>query len=198
MRRIAAITAEYVHRQLHGRTKGHRVVRVRPAVVRAADDGGDDGVVTAGDVAGQTQNADDAMAAQKEGAGEENVPEGESTSHLTSGLAAPSSAAAANLRHDDADAAPANRASAATTDAANANAGETTTSSGGDTGGDTHVVSFEGSRDRIIVVAKKMSMQRWLAGSDEVDVFVKHVFKTFMLTPIIMMYLWCYQIFNKS
>ena len=62
MRRIAAITAEHVHRQLHGRTKGHAVVR--PAVVRAADDGGDDGVVTAGDLAEQTENADDAMAVE--------------------------------------------------------------------------------------------------------------------------------------
>jgi hypothetical protein len=60
MRRIAAVTAEHVHRQLHGRTKGHAVVR--PTVVRAADDGGDDGVVTAGDLAEQTENADDAMA----------------------------------------------------------------------------------------------------------------------------------------
>ena len=45
-----------------GRTKGHAVVR--PAVVRAADDGGDDGVVTAGDLAEQTENADDAMAVE--------------------------------------------------------------------------------------------------------------------------------------
>ena len=107
------------------------------------------------------------------------MPEGESASHLTSGLAAPSSAAAATLRHDDADAAPATGASAATTGAANANTDETTTS-----GGDTHVVSFEGARDRIIVVARKMTTQRWLVGSDEGDAFVKHVFKTFMLTPI--------------
>ena len=96
-------------------------------------------------------------AARKEGAGEEKVPEGESTSHLTSGLAAPSSAAAATLRHDDADAAQATGASAATTDAANGNADKTTTSGGGDT----HVVSFEGARDRIIVVAKKMHNDGW-------------------------------------
>jgi len=110
-------------------------------------------------------------AAQEEGAGEEKVPEGESTSHLTSALLAPSSAAAATLREDADDAAPATGASAATTDAANANADETTTSGGGDTeeeiGGDTHVVAFEGARGRIIVVAKKMTMTRWFIGSDE-------------------------------
>ena len=37
---------------------------MQPAVVRAADDGGDDGEVTAGDVAEQTENADDAMAVE--------------------------------------------------------------------------------------------------------------------------------------
>ena len=36
MRRIAAVTAEHVHRQLHGRVKGHAVVR--PAAERAADE----------------------------------------------------------------------------------------------------------------------------------------------------------------
>ena len=62
MRRIAAITAEHVHRQLHGRTKGHAVVQ--PAKVRAADDGGEDGIVTVGDVTEQTDNADDVMAVE--------------------------------------------------------------------------------------------------------------------------------------
>ena len=62
MRRITAITAEHVHRQLHGRTKGHAVVQ--PAEVRAADDGGEDGIVTVGDVTEQTDNAGDVMAVE--------------------------------------------------------------------------------------------------------------------------------------
>ena len=115
------------------------------------------------------------------GAGEEKVPERESTSHLTSVLATPSSAAAATLREDADDAAPANQASAATTDAAvdNANADETTTSGGGDT----HVVGFEGARDQIIVVAKKSTLW-WVLLSEDTILALDRVYATFMLTPI--------------
>ena len=36
-------------------------------------------------------------------------------------------------------------------------------------GADTHVVGFEGHRNGVVVVAKKMNFQRWLVGSDEAD-----------------------------
>ena len=58
MRRIAAMTAEHVHRQLHGRIKGHAVVR--PAAERAADEGR--GSAVADDVTEQTSSAGDVMA----------------------------------------------------------------------------------------------------------------------------------------
>ena len=58
MRRIAAVTAEHVHCQLHGRAKGHAVVR--PAAERAA--GEDQGGTVTDDVTEQTQNASDVMA----------------------------------------------------------------------------------------------------------------------------------------
>ena len=37
---------------------------MQPAKVRAADDGGEDGIVTVGDVTEQTDNADDVMAVE--------------------------------------------------------------------------------------------------------------------------------------
>ena len=58
MRRIAAMTTEHVHRQLHGRIKGHAVVR--PAAERAAGEGRRGTV--ADDVTEQTSNAGDIMA----------------------------------------------------------------------------------------------------------------------------------------
>ena len=35
-----------------------------------------------------------------------------------------------------------------------------------DTDTDTHVVGFEGARDQVIVVARKMDLQRWLFGDE--------------------------------
>ena len=60
MRRIAAVTAEHVHRALHGRVKGHAALR--PAEDRAVDGGAGD--TAPDDVTEQTQCADDAMAVE--------------------------------------------------------------------------------------------------------------------------------------
>ena len=51
------------------------------------------------------------------------------------------------------------------------------------TGGDTHVVGFEGARDQIIVVARKTTLW-WLLFSADANVVIDRVFETFMLTPI--------------
>lgn len=60
MRRIAATTAEHVHRALHGQVKGHAALL--PAEDRAADDGAGD--TAPDDVTEQTQCADGAMAVE--------------------------------------------------------------------------------------------------------------------------------------
>ena len=73
MRRIAATTAEHVHRALHGQVKGHAALL--PAEDRAADDGAGDSAPD--DVTEQTQCADDAMAV------EDGQRGGLMTGHLT-------------------------------------------------------------------------------------------------------------------
>ena len=60
MRRLAVATATHVHRQLHGRARGH--VALAPAAQRAADPGPHDMVED--DVTEQTDNADDVMAVE--------------------------------------------------------------------------------------------------------------------------------------
>ena len=49
---------------------------------------------------------------------------------------------------------------------------------------DDHMVLFEGSRDHVLVVRKRMTMQRWLAGSDEADEAIDELFARYQLTPI--------------
>ena len=55
---------------------------------------------------------------------------------------------------------------------------------------DVHVVGFEGSKNRVIVVDKRMTVMRWLAGSDEVDAAVNQCFETYQLTPIFLLLGW--------
>mmetsp|Transcript_96319 Transcript_96319/g.274432 ORF Transcript_96319/g.274432 Transcript_96319/m.274432 type:complete len:209 (-) Transcript_96319:1894-2520(-) len=50
---------------------------------------------------------------------------------------------------------------------------------------DTHAVGWEGGRNRIIVVAKKMTLQRWAAGSDERDASVKRVYQKYSITIVL-------------
>ena len=50
-------------------------------------------------------------------------------------------------------------------------------------GADTHVVGFEGGRDRIIAVPKRMTLNHLLLGDDGKAMFDRTM-KTFMLTPI--------------
>ena len=50
-------------------------------------------------------------------------------------------------------------------------------------GEDTHVVGFEGSRDQVIVVDKKMMMTLWLFGNDATAA-IDRAYEAFMLTPI--------------
>mmetsp|Transcript_12546 Transcript_12546/g.34109 ORF Transcript_12546/g.34109 Transcript_12546/m.34109 type:complete len:704 (+) Transcript_12546:149-2260(+) len=51
-------------------------------------------------------------------------------------------------------------------------------------GEDTHYVSFEGDRSRVVVVDKKATFRRWLLGSAEADRRYKEVWAACQLTPI--------------
>lgn len=122
-----------------------------------------------------------------EGDGEEKLPGGESsTSHPTTAavhVAAP--AAASTTLPEAGDTAFVAATSAASTGISTATDAADAAAADSDEciGADTHVVGFEGARDQIIVVAKKMTVMRWLLG-EEKRAEVNHVIKTFMLTPI--------------
>ena len=73
----------------------------------------------------------------------------------------------------------------ATTDTDKASAVAEEDAESASAGADTHVVGFEGARDHVIVVPKKMTMTLWLFCGDEAKVAKKESgMDAFMLTPI--------------